>query len=39
MDFFDPEADRDKLGGMGVVDDKGRYAYDPTGGLEKFDLD
>lgn len=37
MDFFDPEADRDKLGGMGVVDDKGRYAYDPTGGLEKFD--
>ena len=37
MDFFDPEADRDKLGGMGVVDDKGRYAYDPTGGLAKFD--
>mgnify|MGYP003140464985 CR=1 FL=1 len=37
MDFFDPEADRDKLGGMGVVDDKGRYAYDPTGGLEQFD--
>ena len=37
QDFFDPEADRDKLGGMGVVDDKGRYAYDPTGGLKKFD--
>ena len=37
MDFFDPEADRDKLGGMGVVDDKGRYAYDPTGGLTQFD--
>ena len=37
MDFFDPEADRDKLGGMGVVDDKGRYAYDPTGGLQEFD--
>ena len=37
QDFFDPEADRDKLGGMGVKDDKGRYAYDPTGGLEKFD--
>jgi len=37
MDFFDPEADRDKLGGMGVVDDQGRYAYDPSGGLKKFD--
>tara|TARA_A100001388_G_scaffold3192_1_gene2362 strand:- start:1384 stop:2229 length:846 start_codon:yes stop_codon:yes gene_type:complete len=37
MDFFDPEADRDKLGGMGVVDDEGRYAYDPTGGLTEFD--
>ena len=37
MDFFDPEADRDKLGGMGVVDDKGLYAYDPTGGLTEFD--
>ena len=37
MDFFDPEADRDKLGGMGVVDDEGRYAYDPTGGLIEFD--
>ena len=37
MDFFDPEADRDKLGGMGVVDDKGRYAYDPAGGLTQFD--
>ena len=36
MDFFDPEADRDKLGGMGVVDDEGRYAYDPTGGLTEF---
>ena len=37
QDFFDPEADRDKLGGMGVVDDQGRYAYDPTGGLQKLD--
>ena len=37
QDFFDPEADRDKLGGMGVVDDQGRYAYDPTGGLQQLD--
>ena len=37
MDIFDPEADRDKLGGMGSFDDKGRYAYNPVGGLQEFD--
>ena len=37
LDYFDPETDRDKLGGMGVVDDKGRYSYDPYGGLTPFD--
>ena len=37
MDFFDPEADRDKLGGMGQIQPDGTYAYNPVGGLEEFD--
>ena len=37
MDFFDPEADRDKLGGMGEIQPDGTYAYNPVGGLEEFD--
>ena len=37
MDFFDPEADRDKLGGMGSIQPDGTYAYNPVGGLEEFD--
>ena len=40
MDFFDPEADRDKLGGMGQIQPDGSYAYNPVGGLtEVGDLD
>jgi len=37
MDLFDPEADRDKLGGMGQIQPDGTYAYNPVGGLEEFD--
>jgi len=37
QDFFDPEADRDKLGGMGSIQPDGTYAYNPVGGLEEFD--
>jgi hypothetical protein len=37
MDFFDPEADRDKLGGMGQIQPDGTYAYNPVGGLTEFD--
>ena len=37
MDLFDPEADRDKLGGMGEIQPDGTYAYNPVGGLEEFD--
>ena len=37
QDFFDPEADRDKLGGMGEIQPDGTYAYNPVGGLEEFD--
>lgn len=37
MDLFDPEADRDKLGGMGGIQPDGTYAYNPVGGLEEFD--
>ena len=37
MDLFDPEADRDKLGGMGQILPDGTYAYNPVGGLEEFD--
>ena len=37
MDLFDPEADRDKLGGMGSIQPDGTYAYNPVGGLEEFD--
>ena len=37
LDFFDPEADRDKLGGMGQIQPDGTYAYNPVGGLEEFD--
>ena len=36
-DFFDPTKDRDKLGGVSVQDDSGRYYYDTTGGLTEFD--
>ena len=37
MDLFDPEADRDKLGGMGQIQPDGTYAYNPVGGLTEFD--
>ena len=37
QDFFDPEADRDKLGGVGQIQPDGTYAYNPVGGLEEFD--
>ena len=37
MDLFDPEADRDKLVGMGEIQPDGTYAYNPVGGLEEFD--
>jgi len=36
-DFFDPTKDRDKLGGVSVQDDSGRYYYDKIAGLEEFD--
>ena len=36
-DYFDPTQDRDKLGGISVKDDSGRYYHDKTGGLEEFD--
>jgi len=37
LDIFDPEADRDKLGGMGQIQPDGTYAYNPVGGLKEFD--
>ena len=39
QDFFDPTKDRDKLGGVSVKDDSGKYYYDKTAGLEEFDVD
>ena len=36
-DYFDPTKDRDKLGGISLIDDSGKYYYDKTGGLEEFD--
>ena len=35
-DFFDPTKDRDKLGGVSVQDDSGRYYYDKIAGLDRI---